>query len=91
MVKVYLPELGEGIEKATISYWYFQDGQEVKEGEDLVEMATDKATFNVPSPATGILSEVLFEEGDSVNVGEVLATIEESLGEEDEEDKDTAI
>ncbi len=89
MVKVYLPELGEGIEKATISYWYFQEGQEVKEGEDLVEAATDKATFNVPSPATGILSEVLAEEGASVNVGEVLATIEEEP--EGSEDEDTAI
>ncbi len=89
MVKVYLPELGEGIEKATISYWYFQDGQEVKEGEDLVELATDKATFNVVSPATGILSEILALEGESANVGDVLATIEES--QEDQEEKDSAI
>lgn len=77
MVKVYLPELGEGIEKATISYWYFQEGQEVKEGEDLVEVATDKATFNVPSPATGILLQVLAEEGEKVNIGEPLAVIED--------------
>ncbi|MDP2938842.1 MAG: biotin/lipoyl-containing protein [Candidatus Omnitrophota bacterium] len=86
MVKVYLPELGEGIEKATISYWYFQEGQEVKEGDDLVEVATDKATFNVPSPATGILSEVLVEEGSNVNVGETLAVIEELATEESQED-----
>ncbi len=89
MVKVYLPQLGEGIEKATVSFWYFQEGQEIKEGDDLVELATDKATFNVPSPATGVVSEVLFEEGDSVNVGEVLANIEEA--EESQEEEDTAV
>lgn len=86
MAKVYLPELGEGIEKATVSYWYFQIGQEVKEGEDLVELATDKATFNVPSPTTGILSEILVEEGASLNVGEVLAIIEETQESLDEGD-----
>jgi pyruvate dehydrogenase E2 component (dihydrolipoamide acetyltransferase) len=89
MVKAYLPELGEGIEKATISYWYFQEGQDVKEGEDLVEITTDKATFNVPCPATGILSEVLVEEGDSVNVGEPLAIIEEV--QENQQGEDPAI
>lgn len=78
MVKVYLPELGEGIEKATVSYWYFQEGQEVKEGDDLVEVATDKATFNVPAPATGVLAEILVQEGDSANLGEPLAVIDDS-------------
>ena len=78
MVKVTLPELGEGITKATVSYWYFQAGQAVKKDEDLVELTTDKATFNLPSPATGKLSEVFSPEGQSVDVGAVLATIEKS-------------
>jgi pyruvate/2-oxoglutarate dehydrogenase complex dihydrolipoamide acyltransferase (E2) component len=77
MVKVVLPELGEGIDKATVSYWYFQAGEKVNEKDDLVELTTDKATFNLPSPGTGILSEIYFREGDSVQVGEVLGTIEE--------------
>lgn len=77
MAKVVLPELGEGIEKATISYWYFKEGERVKEKDDLVELTTDKATFNLPSPSSGLLSEILFHEGDTVNVGEVLAIIEE--------------
>lgn len=76
MTKVVLPELGEGIEKATISYWHFEIGQEVKESDDLVEMATDKAVFNVPCPANGILKEKFFEDGDEVKVGEILAIIE---------------
>ena len=77
MAKVILPELGEGIEKATVSYWYFQEGQKVSEKEDLVELTTDKATFNLPSPCTGKLSQILYHEGDSVKVGEMLALIEE--------------
>jgi len=87
MTNVYLPELGEGIEKATVSYWYFQEGQEVKEGEDLVEVSTDKATFNVPSPVAGILADVLVAEGDSVNSGEPLAVIDESMEPDEEEDE----
>jgi len=77
MAKVVLPELGEGIDKATVSYWYFKEGEKVNEKDDLVELATDKATFNLPSPAAGTLSEIFFHEGDTVNVGELLATIEE--------------
>ncbi|MDD2689051.1 MAG: hypothetical protein PHT41_02745 [Candidatus Omnitrophica bacterium] len=77
MTNVVLPELGEGIEKATISYWYFNPGERVTEKEDLVEITTDKATFNLPCPASGIVSEIFFHEGDSVNIGEILAVIDE--------------
>lgn len=72
-----LPELGEGIEKATVSYWYFQEGDKVKEKDDLVELTTDKATFNLPSPVTGTLSQIVMQEGDIAHVGELLANIEE--------------
>lgn len=78
MTRVILPELGEGIEKATVSYWYFKAGDKLDEKGDLVELTTDKATFNLPSPCSGILAEILFHEGDTVNVGEVLAIIDES-------------
>lgn len=77
MIKVYLPALGENITKATVSYWYFEDGASVVEGNDLVEMATDKATFNVPAPCSGTLVEIIAHEGDAVDVGAVLAVIEE--------------
>lgn len=75
MAEVILPELGEKIEKATVSYWYFQAGDKVSEKADLVELVTDKATFNLPSPSSGTLSEIRFKEGESVKVGEVLAII----------------
>lgn len=77
MVKVTLPELGESIEKATVSYWFFKEGDAVKDKEDLVEMTTDKATFNLPSPCSGKISQILAQEGNTVNIGEVLAVIEE--------------
>lgn len=76
MTKVVLPELGEGIEKATVSYWYFKPGDKVAEKDDLVELTTDKATFNLPSPCAGILSGVMFQEGDTVKIGEVLGIID---------------
>ncbi|MBU3958479.1 MAG: lipoyl domain-containing protein [Candidatus Omnitrophica bacterium] len=77
MTKVILPALGEGIEKATVSYWYFKEGDKVNEKDDLLELTTDKATFNLPCPCAGVLSEIFFREGDSVNVGQVLAVIQE--------------
>jgi 2-oxoglutarate dehydrogenase E2 component (dihydrolipoamide succinyltransferase) len=77
MTKVILPELGRDIEKATVSFWYCKEGDRVKESDTLVELATDKAAFNLPSPCSGVLAEILFREGDTVNVGEVLALIDE--------------
>ena len=77
MKQVILPELGEGIEGASVTYWYFKQGDAVKEKDDLVELATDKATFNLPSPCSGTLAQILLKEGDKVKVGEALAAIEE--------------
>ena len=75
MTEAKLPPLGEGIEKANVSYWHKAIGDSVKEGEDLVELVTEKATFNMPSPASGILREILVQEGDEVMVGQILARI----------------
>ncbi|TBR16076.1 biotin/lipoyl-binding protein, partial [bacterium] len=72
------PELGKDINKATVSFWYFKEGQKVNEKDDLVELTTDKAAFNLPSPASGVITEILFHEGDTVKVGEVLAVIDEA-------------
>jgi pyruvate/2-oxoglutarate dehydrogenase complex dihydrolipoamide acyltransferase (E2) component len=76
MINVTLPPLAEGVDKANISFWFRQPGDDVKTGEDLVELVTDKATFNMPSPATGKMKEILVNEGDSARVGEIIATIE---------------
>lgn len=77
MAKVKLSGLGEGVREATISYWHFEEGDRVEDGEDLVEIATDKTMFNIPAPCSGILTEVFYEEGDIVEVGEIIANVEE--------------
>ena len=76
MKDVKLPSLAEGVTKAGVTYWHKNAGDSVKEGEDLVELVTDKATFNMPSPATGTLKEILAKEGDEVKVGQIIARIE---------------
>lgn len=75
-MEVKLPPLGENITEASVSFWYKQPGEAVAENEDLVEMATEKTSFNLPSPAAGSLKEIRAEEGAMVKVGEVLAIIE---------------
>lgn len=76
MTNVTVPLLAEGVDKANISYWHKQVGDTVKEGENLVELVTDKATFNMPSPVSGTVKEVLVSEGDAAKVGETIAIIE---------------
>ncbi len=73
---VILPELGEGIEKATVACWHYKVGDRVKDDDDVVEVVTDKATFNVPSGASGILREILVRDGQEVRVGEALGEIQ---------------
>ncbi|MBU0605062.1 MAG: lipoyl domain-containing protein [Candidatus Omnitrophica bacterium] len=75
MIEIKLPPLAEGVDKATVTYCHKSAGDSVNEGEDLIELVTDKATFNMPSPATGVLKEVLVSEGDEVKVGQVVAKI----------------
>ena len=75
-MNVTLPPLAEGVEKANVSYWHKNIGDSVKEGEDLVELVTDKATFNMPAPASGALKKILINEGDEAKVGQTLAIIE---------------
>ena len=72
-----LPELGEDAgDSAKVTFWYVAPGDQVEKGQDLVEMMTDKATFNVDSPVKGRISEIRVREGDAVSVGEVLCVID---------------
>ena len=77
MVNILLPELGEGITKATVACWHAQPGDMVKAGDDIVEVVTDKATFNIEAPAAGKLKHVLVDEGKEGVIGAVLGVIEE--------------
>jgi pyruvate dehydrogenase E2 component (dihydrolipoamide acetyltransferase) len=78
MFEVTLPDLGDDAPtEAIVSVWLFEESDEVAEGDDLVEMTTDKATFNVQTPVSGQLVEIVAEEGDTVEVGEILAIIDD--------------
>jgi len=70
-----LPDLGEGLTEGEIARWLVQEGQEVAEDEPLVEIATDKTTVEIPSPAGGTVSRILVAEGEVVPVGTVLVVI----------------
>ena len=76
MPNIILPELGEGITKATVAFWHAKIGDHLQEGDDVVELETDKATFNVPAPAPGVIKKILFKEGQEVRIGEALAVLE---------------
>jgi pyruvate dehydrogenase E2 component (dihydrolipoamide acetyltransferase) len=70
-----LPDLGEGLTEGEIARWLVQEGQEIAEDDPLVEIATDKTTVEIPSPAGGVVSQILVAEGDVVPVGTVLVVI----------------
>jgi pyruvate dehydrogenase E2 component (dihydrolipoamide acetyltransferase) len=70
-----LPDLGEGLTEGEIARWLVQVGQEIREDDPLVEIATDKTTVEIPSPAAGVVSQILVEEGDVVPVGTVIVVI----------------
>jgi pyruvate dehydrogenase E2 component (dihydrolipoamide acetyltransferase) len=70
-----LPDLGEGLTEGEIARWLVEEGQEIAEDAPLVEIATDKTTVEIPSPAAGVVSQILVPEGDVVPVGTVLVVI----------------
>src|SRR3712207_6979803 len=70
-----MPQLGETVTEGTIVAWHKQAGDEVAEDEVLFEVSTDKVDSEVPSPASGVLTEVRVPEGATVDVGTVLAVI----------------
>jgi pyruvate dehydrogenase E2 component (dihydrolipoamide acetyltransferase) len=70
-----LPDLGEGLTEGEIARWLVQEGQEIAEDDPLVEIATDKTTVEIPSPAGGTVTKILVGEGDVVPVGTVLVVI----------------
>ena len=83
--KVELPKMGESVAEATITSWLKSVGDSIEEDEPIVEIATDKVDSEVPSPCSGILKEILFNENDIVPVGSVFAIIESELNQESSE------
>ena len=77
MSDVTMPQLGESVTEGTITRWFKQPGDEVAEDEILLEVSTDKVDTEVPSPVAGTLQELRAEEGDTVDVGTVIAVVGE--------------
>ncbi len=75
MAEIEMPQLGETVTEGTITRWFKQVGETVAENEVLFEVSTDKVDTEVPSPAGGVLTEILVPEGDTVDVGTVLALV----------------
>src|SRR5512145_2859316 len=71
-----LPDVGEGVAEGEIVRWLVAEGAAVKEDDLLVEVLTDKASIEIPSPVTGVLARILAGPGQVVKVGETIAVIE---------------
>ena len=79
-IELYIPAMGEGIIEATITKWFKKEGDHVNHDESVVEIATDKVDSEIPSPESGIIEKILFEEGKVVKVGGVIAIINTGEG-----------
>ena len=76
IVEMIMPKMGESVAEATILKWLKNVGDKVEADESILEIATDKVDSDIPSPSSGILTKRLFEEGQVVQVGSVIALIE---------------
>jgi len=86
--KITVPTLGESVTEATVSKWLKSQGEKVSADEPLVELETDKVNVEVPSPTSGILGSIVVKEGETVNVGSLLGTVDNSLAGEEKEVND---
>lgn len=79
-IEVPMPQMGESIAEGTVSKWLKKVGDSVGRDEALLEISTDKVDAEIPSPEVGVLVEVLVQEGETVDVGTVVAYIETEVG-----------
>src|SRR5262245_34181049 len=73
---IKIPEIGENIKSGTVIRVAVSVGDRVSKDQDLVELETDKATVPIPSPADGVVKEILIKEGDTAKVGSVIMRID---------------
>lgn len=89
-VEIVMPKMGESIMEGTILKWHKQPGDTVEVDETILEISTDKVDTEVPSPEAGVVSELLFKEGDVVEVGKVIAKLETNGSAKSVSDKQVA-
>src|SRR5215471_19029641 len=78
LTNVIMPQMGESIFEGTITKWLKKTGDPVEKDEPLFEISTDKVDAEIPSPVAGVLSEIRFAEGATVQVNEVVAVLAEN-------------
>ncbi len=95
MRQVIFEYAGDDVSTATVDYWHVDEGDTLEEGDDLVELRTEDGDLLVlPAPTGGVLRERFFEQGDEVELGDVIATIDdgiEVLDEEEEEEEEEEV
>ncbi|MCW8811354.1 MAG: 2-oxoglutarate dehydrogenase, partial [Ignavibacteriaceae bacterium] len=77
---IVMPKMGESVNEGTIIKWHKKVGDPVKQDEIIFEISTDKVDTEIPSPAEGVLKEIKYKEGDTVEVGTVVAIIDGNGG-----------
>src|SRR5437762_9350526 len=80
MIDVVMPQMGESIVEGTLTKWLKKPGERVERDEPLFEISTDKVDTEIPSPAAGVLSEILVEEGKTVGINTIVGRIGDSAG-----------
>src|ERR671923_243823 len=74
-VDVVMPQMGVSVSEGTITKWLKREGEQIEADEALLEISTDKVDTEVPSPASGVVTQILVPEGETVEVGTKLAVI----------------
>ena len=90
MTDVRVPTLGESVTEATVATWFKQPGDNINMDEMLCELETDKVTVEVPSPAAGVMGDIVAQEGSVVSMDALLTTISEGRAEKPENEKKLA-
>ena len=85
-MELKVPNLGENISESNIIAIHLEKGKEIQKDDIILELETDKATLEIPSPDCGIVKEILVKVGDSIKQGQVVAILEESTSEPAKED-----
>lgn len=90
MLEVLAKGLGKHVDEATVKTWFFEEGDSVTEGDDLVELATEDSVVLITAPASGVLAEVCIDEDETAQRDELLCIIDDEEGglggDEDDED-----
>ena len=88
MFEVLAKGLGKNVDEATVKTWFFEEGDDVAEGDDLVELATEDAVVTISAPTAGVLAEVCIDEDETVQRDEVLCIIDDEEGDLDDDEDD---